>query len=192
MKREKKDIVRTEEERRLFDEFDNFLVGERSIKKEVSVSELMSTPVHSLEAYEWIKKQHEQQSDELRRTQEELAQTQALLDNAILKKALGRIPETALQEVVRTITTLLVFPIEEEDGLKKIRVKIGEDAAGKAVIKWACGNSTDELNNSIVRIFIEHGLLRDMLAQSQGQRPMPDLGNIGKNGRKNFGEYAAE
>ena len=45
----------------------------------------------------------------------------------------------------------------------KQRVRIGTDANGAAIYKWADGHSVEELNDNIVRIYIENGLLKKFL-----------------------------
>ena len=52
------------------------------------------------------------------------------------------------------------------------RVTIGTDGAGKPIVKWACGRTEDEVNDSIVRIYIENGLIRSLL-------PAPEAANSG-------------
>ena len=50
----------------------------------------------------------------------------------------------------------------------KQRVKIGVNEAGEPIYKWADGYSIEELNDNIVRIYIENGLL----ARFSGNSPM--------------------
>ena len=45
----------------------------------------------------------------------------------------------------------------------KQRVRIGTDEKGAAIYKWADGHTIEELNDNIVRLYIEHGLLRKFL-----------------------------
>ena len=45
----------------------------------------------------------------------------------------------------------------------KQRVRIGTDEKGAAIYKWADGHTVEELNDNIVRLYIEHGLLRKFL-----------------------------
>ena len=48
---------------------------------------------------------------------------------------------------------------------QRVRVAVAED--GSPVYKWAHGNSIDELNDNIVRIYIENGLMDRFLRQEQ-------------------------
>ncbi len=46
----------------------------------------------------------------------------------------------------------------------KRRIRIGTDEKGKPITKWACGRTEDEVNDSIVRIYIEYGLIESLLS----------------------------
>ena len=45
----------------------------------------------------------------------------------------------------------------------KQRVRIGFTESKEPIYKWAVGHSVDELNDSIVRLFVEHGLIEKFL-----------------------------
>ena len=55
----------------------------------------------------------------------------------------------------------------------KQRVKIGVNENGDSVYKWADGYTIDELNDNIVRIYIENGLL-DRVKSDQPPRQKID------------------
>ena len=55
----------------------------------------------------------------------------------------------------------------------KQRVKIGVDENGNSIYKWADGYSIDELNDNIVRIYIENGLL-DRVRRDQPRTQIVD------------------
>lgn len=123
----------------------------------------------------------------------ELEATKAFFDNDIFRKAIGRIPEKAVNEITKRLVDSLAFPEEEEDGVKKIRVKVGEDQDGGAIIKWACGKTIEQLVNAVVRLHIENGLLNDIISPATGQAvevaPL-QASNLGRTGRVKFAEYA--
>ena len=67
----------------------------------------------------------------------------------------------------------------------KQRVRIGTDEKGAAIYKWADGHSVEELNDNIVRLYIEHGLLRKFLDSPPtssswipSRRGLPDLPGV--------------
>ncbi len=43
------------------------------------------------------------------------------------------------------------------------RVKIGTDEMGRPIVKWACGRTEDDVNDNVVRLYIEHGLIEGLL-----------------------------
>lgn len=50
--------------------------------------------------------------------------------------------------------------------IRKERVLIGTGKDGKPMYKWATGNNLDELHNSVVRIYVESGLIEKFLTNS--------------------------
>ena len=69
----------------------------------------------------------------------------------------------------------------------KQRVRIGTDEKGAAIYKWADGHTVEELNDNIVRLYIEHGLLRKFLDSH------PNIVILDSNSKKDcptFREYA--
>lgn len=74
------------------------------------------------------------------------------------------------------------------------RVTIGTDGAGKPIVKWACGRTEDEVNDSIVRIYIENGLIQGLLpackaANAGSATATPVIEEKGEDGIS-FGAYA--
>ncbi len=65
----------------------------------------------------------------------------------------------------------------------KQRVRIGTNERGEPVFKWADGYSIDELNDNIVRIYIENGLLERLT----GKPVLPETGSC-----PTFREYAGK
>jgi hypothetical protein len=74
------------------------------------------------------------------------------------------------------------------------RVTIGTDGTGKPIVKWACGRSEDEVNDSIVRIYIENGLIQGLLPAREvaNARPVIATSVIEEKGEDgiSFGAYA--
>ena len=50
--------------------------------------------------------------------------------------------------------------------IRKERVLVGTGKDGKPMYKWATGNNLDELHNSVVRIYVESGLIEKFLTNS--------------------------
>ena len=53
----------------------------------------------------------------------------------------------------------------------KQRVKIGVDESKTPIYKWAVGHSIDEMNDAIVRIYVEHGLIDKFLHADRSSIP---------------------
>ena len=53
----------------------------------------------------------------------------------------------------------------------KQRVKIGVDESKTPIYKWAVGHSIDEMNDAIVRIYVEHGLIDKFLHTDRSSIP---------------------
>ena len=53
----------------------------------------------------------------------------------------------------------------------KQRVKIGVDESKTPIYKWAVGHSIDEMNDAIVRIYVEHGLIDKFLHTDRASIP---------------------
>ena len=52
----------------------------------------------------------------------------------------------------------------------KQRVKVGVQDDMTPIYKWACGHSVDEMNDCIVRLYVEHGLIERFM---HIERPAP-------------------
>ena len=74
------------------------------------------------------------------------------------------------------------------------RVTIGTNDVGKPLVKWACGRTEDEVNDSIVRIYIENGLIQDLLPAREAANAGPAIATpvIEEKGEDgiSFGTYA--
>ena len=74
----------------------------------------------------------------------------------------------------------------------KQRVRIGTDEKGAAIYKWANGQTVEEMHDDIVRIYIEHGLLKKFLnnhpyiiiKDPNEKKDCPTSGNMLKSGLK--------
>ena len=56
----------------------------------------------------------------------------------------------------------------------KQRVRIGIDEDKTPIYKWATGHSIDELNDSVVRLYVEHGLIERFLHIDRTMKPAKD------------------
>lgn len=63
--------------------------------------------------------------------------------------------------------------------IRKERVLIGKNDAGKPIFKWATGNSLEELHDSVVQIYVDNGLIDRFLVN----------GNVPPEKRLTFKEY---
>lgn len=67
----------------------------------------------------------------------------------------------------------------------KQRVKVGVQEDMTPIYKWACGHSIDELNDCVVRLYVEHGMIERFM---HIERPEP----LKQNGVPTFKVYAEE